>query len=127
MSVEIRHFVKGEYLPQDLRTDFESGAMCDEQWIWVAVRGNIPVAILVAAPAHIVAIVLRLVACGNAESTDVRSLLVTFVAEIKKRGYLGYLTWLDPTKERELALMKIIRMANGFQMNAPQVVCGGLV
>jgi len=124
VSVKIRNLVVGEALPERLCTGYETG-QCDPRWIWVAERDGKPVAILVTAPAHVVVILMRLVATENAEPLDVRALLVNAMAAIKERGYAGYVTWVDPTKESEKTLMEIIKTSGGGQWDRPQVACYG--
>jgi hypothetical protein len=97
------------------------------EWIWVVERDGKPVGILVTSPAHIVVILLRIVMSPEAEGTDARALILGAFREIKERGYKGYTTWLDPTKEPENAFIRIIRAIGGFQLLNPQIVCcGGL-
>lgn len=123
MSLKIRNFVKGEELPDSLKVGFENGNQPD--WIWVAERDCKIVAILIAAPAHIVAILLRLASTEDAESTDVRVLLVNAVKEIKARGFEGYVTWLNPEGSVEKKLHDIIMAGGGIQLPQPMFFCLG--
>lgn len=123
--MNVRNLIPRERLPKELRTGYEATAM--PEWIWIAERNGYPVGILVAAPAHGVVILMRLATTPDAEGTDVRTLLVAAFREMKMRGYRGYTTWLDPTKEPENAFIRIIRAIGGFQLLNPQVACcGGL-
>jgi hypothetical protein len=124
MSLKIRNLVLGEELPERLRTGYETG-QCDDRWIWVAERDGKPVAILVTAPAHIVVILVRIVATEDALSTDVGALILKARREVRKRGYKGYVVWVDPTRETESSMIGIIRKTGGFQMPDVQVACGG--
>jgi hypothetical protein len=117
--------LKDEVLPEGLRTGFDVGPACDPQWIFVLERDGAPVVLLVAAPAHVMVVLLRLVACGDANVGDVRHLLLGAFKMMKERGYLGYVTWVDPTRAIEQALLTLIRHSGGTQMTMPQVSCCG--
>lgn len=123
MSLKIRNFVKGEELPAELSSGFEKGNQ--PEWIWVAERDSKIVAILVAAPAHIVAILLRLASTDDAEPMDVRVLLVNAVKDIKDRGFEGYVTWLSPDTGVEKKLYEIIMAGGGIQLPQPMFFCAG--
>jgi hypothetical protein len=123
MSVTIRNLVKGEELPEELKTGFEHGSM--PSWIWVAEREGKIVGLVIAAPAHIVAILLRLVSTPEAHPTDVRALLIQVMHDIKERGFKGYITWLDPTREIENSLLSIVEMAGGVKFPNQQVMVFG--
>lgn len=123
MSLKIRNFVKGEALPEALTVGFEKGNQPD--WIWVAERDCKIVAILIAAPAHIVAILLRLASTDDAHPMDVRVLLVNAVKDIKERGFEGYVTWLSPESGTEKKLYDIIMAGGGIQLPQPAFFCVG--
>lgn len=125
MSIKIRHFVKGEPLDGVLKTGFEEGDM--PEWIWCAERDGKVVAVLIAAPAHVVAILLRVASTPEAMVNDVRILLVTALNEMKERGFLAYVTWLNPARPNEGALMRIIEAGGGIRAAEEQVLCGGRV
>ena len=121
----VRNYIKGEPLPEQLRTGFENGSM--PEWIWVCERDGKIVCLLVAAPAHIVVILLRVLSTLDAKITDMRSLLVHALSDIKERGFSAYITWLNPEKPNENALLNIIKNANGIEMEEEQVLCGGKI
>jgi len=128
MSVKIRNYVKGEPLPAVLCNGYESGKNVMADWIWVVVLNARKItAILVTSPAHIMVLFIRLLSTEDAEINDVRTLLSHAVSEMKKRGYNGYFTWLDPTKEMDQRLMGIFRSSGGTQFTQPQVLCAGRV
>ena len=124
--MNVRNFKLGEELPLEIQTGFEKG-MCDPNWIWVVERDGRIVASLIAAPAHIVVILLRLCSTEYAHPLDVRALLLTVVAAIKERGYYGYMVWADPTRPPEKALIEIVKAAGGFELPNAQVACAGRV
>jgi hypothetical protein len=122
--MKIRNFILGEELPEQLKSGFEGG-MCDPSWIWVVERDGKIVASLIAAPAHIVVILLRLLATPDAHPFDVRALLLAVTSEIKARGYNGYMVWADPTRETEKSLIDIVVATGGVQLPNTQVACAG--
>jgi hypothetical protein len=126
MTATIRNLVKGETLPERLRTGFEGGN-CMPEWIFLAEREGKLVAILVASPAHIVVMILRLIATEEAGPYDVRSLLLEFVETVKARGYGGYMTMVNPENEAEATLGRIIEQTGGLKIPKPQYVCVGAV
>jgi hypothetical protein len=115
--------IAGETLPDELKTGFEVGNM--PEWIWVAEREGKLVAMLIAAPAHIVAILLRILSTPDAELTDVRALLANAVRDMRERGFKGYVTWLNPERSNEAALLSIIQHTGGLKFSEPQVFCFG--
>jgi hypothetical protein len=121
----IRNLKNDDQLPDSLKTGFEQGQMKD--WIWVVERDTKIVAILIAAPAHVVAILLRLLSTEDAHPLDVRTLLVTAMKEIKERGFKAYVTWLNPNRPAESALLSIIQSAGGVNLDEPQVICAGRI
>lgn len=123
MSLKIRNFMKGEELPDALAAGFEKGNQ--PEWIWVAQRDGKITAILIAAPAHIVAILLRLASTDDAEPMDVRTLLVNAIKDIKERGFEGYVTWLNPEGGMEKKLHDIIMAGGGVQLPQPMFFCLG--
>jgi len=119
----VRNLIPGEALPKELQTGYEQTPM--PEWIWVVERDGKPVGVLVTSPAHLVVILMRLSTTSDAEGTDARTLLIGAFREMKARGYKGYTTWLDPTREPENAFIRIIRAIGGYQLLCPQVACCG--
>ncbi len=122
--MRIRHLIKGELLPETLRSGYETG-MCDPEWIWIAEHEEKPVAILVTAPAHVVAILIRIISTDDAPHTAINMMLNHAFVEMQLRGYRGYVTWLNPGNEAERTLVGIIRSAGGTQITEPLVCCVG--
>lgn len=125
--MKIRHYIPGEILPDKLKTGYESGQNCDPQWIWIAENDGKPVAILVTAPAHVVAILMRIICTDDAPKTAVHAILAHSFVEMMERGYKGYVTWVNPSgTDAERALLGIVRAAGGVQFTELQVCCSGL-
>lgn len=121
----VRNLILGEELPDLLKTGFETGACTDTSWIWVVEREGQIVASLIACPAHIVVILLRLVATPDAHPLDVRALLLKATLDIKERGYNGYMVWADPNRQNEKSLIDIVIASGGVQLPGTQVACAG--
>jgi hypothetical protein len=121
--MNIRNMVKGDKLPEELRTGFETGSM--PEWIWVVERDGKIVGLLIAAPAHIVAILLRVVSTSEAHPNDMRALLIRVMHDIKERGFKGYITWLDPSREIENSLLSIVELSGGVKFPNQQVMVFG--
>src|SRR5690349_5986125 len=124
--MSVRTMCQGERLPEGLRTGYEGGR-CDPNWIFLVERDGKPVSILVAAPVHIVVLLVRMVSTPEAHVNDIRSLLVYFVKTVKERGYSGYITYLGLHLQQEKALADIIKAAGGTQIEEPQFLCVGTV
>jgi hypothetical protein len=124
---EVRNYIPGEWLPERLRTTFESCAGTDPRWIFVILRNEKPVGILVLAPAHAYLIMLRVIMDyeSGAEVNDLRTLLKKSAIVCRERGFMGYATWLDPTSVEERQLMGIFLRTGGKQLMNPQVLCCG--
>jgi hypothetical protein len=127
MSIKIRNMVKGEELPEALRTGYESADNADFDWIWVAEHEGRITAIFVTAPAHVAVLFIRLISTSDAHPNDVRAILVYACAVMKERGFQAYFTWLDPTKEVERTLMDIFIGAGGTKFPNEQILCMGVV
>jgi hypothetical protein len=123
--MQVRNLIVGEELPEELRTGFEAGPCTDPEWIWVVERDEKIVASLIAAPAHIVAILLRIVATPDAHSLDVRSLLLRATVDIKARGFNGYMVWADPERPNEKSLIDIVVASHGVKLPGTYVACAG--
>ena len=124
--MKVRNLILGEPLPDALKTGFES-CQCDPRWIWVVEHDGKLTGLLAVAPAHVFVILLRIVMTEDAGTTDARALLAESVAEIKRRGYRAYLTWVNPENRAEAQLMSIVERSGGMAMSEKQVLCWGKV
>lgn len=122
--ITIRNYIPGEPLPAALATGYEGG-QCDPRWIWIAALDDAPVAVLVAAPAHVTVILMRLIVLPAA-SAAIAPLLRHALDECNARGYLTYVTWVDPSRPVEASLLRIVRASGGMQIARPQVACVGI-
>ena len=96
--MQVRHPREGDVLPIPL--EFEH---FDPEWVWV--YGN---AILIAAPAHDVVMLLRLVRYGDmASPLWTHRLFQHVLKECRNRGFKRYMTWLGSGIEDEEKLQEI--------------------
>jgi hypothetical protein len=121
----IRTMRKGEALPPELKTGYERGNSMPE-WIFLAEEDGQPTAILVAAPAHIVVVLMRVVATPKAKVTALRSLLLYFLETIRERGYNGYFVMINPEIQQEAALGRIVEATGGVKIPEPHYFCVGV-
>lgn len=123
--MNVRNLILGEELPPELVTGYEKG-QCDPDWIWVADYNGKPVGILVTAPAHIAVILLRLVMAEGAPPTAAGALLAQAFAEMKARGYSGYIIWLGETQSVEKQLLRMVEATGGGVLEHSMSLCYGL-
>lgn len=120
-STQVRNIEDGDALPESLYTGFEAMPM-DSDWAWIAVKKATINGILIAAPCHGIAFIARLVVRKNAPFETLPLLLRKFFRDAKDRGFSGFMTYLDPTRKEESALLGLVRKAGGQQITLPQVL-----
>jgi hypothetical protein len=120
-STEVRNVEDGDCLPESLYTGFEKMPM-DSDWAWIAVKKATINGILIAAPCHGVVFIARLVVRRDAPFETLPLLLRNFFKDAKGRGFSGFITYLDPTRDEESALLRLVRKAGGQQVTTPQVL-----
>jgi GNAT superfamily N-acetyltransferase len=103
----------GEVIPSSLEAAFDLLGQIDPDWVWVLdVDGTIK-GVLVASPAHGVAVVWRVVVEPGASSMGLGKLLRAFLRTCRQRGIRGYLTMLSLSRETESRLAKILEHSGG--------------
>lgn len=101
-------------------TGFERGAIMRE-WVWVAMRGLTPIAVILAAPMH--SLVYLMVVRAH-EPDGERVLLGLFrkcIRDCRNRGFKAFWMHLDPEKP-ERRFIKIVRRMGGKQHIDPQIM-----
>lgn len=99
----VRLLRRGEHLPLDV--GFKN---LDPDWVWVnLVNGEIVAAVL-ACPCHGMVEIVRLVAIRQHSLVP---LLRQVVRDCHRRGFAGYIVWLDPERAGEQKLMRILERA----------------
>lgn len=117
-TTTIRHANALDIIPLALEAGFDRLNRLDYEWIWViedegSIRG-----ILIAAPCHGCVWVYRLACLPNTPTIQLIKLLRTFLHDIKQRGNVGLLTFLDPKRQTESKLERILRRLGG-KTNGP--------
>jgi hypothetical protein len=116
-------------IPEALKADENWPLLqLDEEWVWL-VRdedGEI-VGILIAAPCHGLVFIWRIKMLENAPYWALGNLLRRFIRDLRKRGCLGYITFLDVcNKSAEAALARIAFRAGALFTTATTVVVGSV-
>lgn len=124
-TITIRNLKPGEQLPDTLPTGFEVWNRFDREWVWLMEFHGQPVACMVAAPAHGLAILLRIVATKDAPLGWGVIILRRVLSDIRERGYLSFTTFLDTDNEAELKLGRICERAGAIFIPANGVWAAG--
>lgn len=109
-GVRVRQMRPGESLPPSFELGFDQLGKLDPEWVWIADRLGTPVGCLVASPCHGVAIVWRLV---SQDGRCLWRLLHSFNRSLHGRGYVGYMTMLDPEIPMQVRLQRLITRSGG--------------
>ena len=99
----------------------------DPDWVWVSYDGSgRVVGMLIAAPCHGLAFLWRIKILPGAPRWTLGSLLRRFFRDMRKRGVLGYIAFLDANRPEEQALLRIAFKAGGMYVTATTLVCGSV-
>jgi hypothetical protein len=123
-SIYARHLSPWESLSSELSRGLERLGELDFHWTWVASDGSRILGVLVAAPVHGIALVLKLNMALEAPKTAIIPLLRLFLRDMKERGVKGYLTWFDPSREAEKKFIRIAQRAGETMSWDAKVVAG---
>ena len=122
-EVTVRNMRFGESVPTEL--ELVHGFVLDYAWVWVLeVRGKVLGALYVA-PAHGIAILMRVCLLPTAPSWSLGRLLRKMLEDIDKRGYKGYAVCLDPDRPEEQKLLRVVARAKG-KIFGKGVIVGGM-
>ena len=98
-------------------SDFELGfdhlKQLDKQWVWVAETYGKLVGVIMASPVHGIAMVWRLQTLPDQPFSVLAKLLRTFIADIRQRGYSGYMTLLNTNVDKQQKLANIVERTGG--------------
>jgi hypothetical protein len=122
--VTIRNLRAEEKLPSHFRTGYENMPVMPD-WCWLAEENGKALGALLAAPAHGVLFLMRLYTIDGAPTEVTTSLLLQCLSDADKRGYQGFLTYVNPQREAEGKLMMIAELWGGFQAPEVQVAIAG--
>jgi hypothetical protein len=118
--ITVRTLRTDEPMPQHLGTGYESMPVMND-FVWVAEKGEKIIGILMAAPCHGCVFFVRLCAEKDAPPMTVPLLFRKCVRDCHARGFKGYFTYVDPTREAERKFIPICRKAGGLQIASVQV------
>jgi len=120
-----RHLDPKESIPQ-FGHGIPDHPLVDREWIWIAYKSSNdqPVALIAAAPYAGVAMLMRIYATEDAPKSVFVGMLRKSLADIRARGYNGYITYLSPEKEREVGLSKMVMRAGGQRLDSAILYCG---
>ena len=125
--VSIRNLLPTDTIPfadmqrGGLPVGFESFPLdCD--WTWVALADNAIVALLVAGCAQSLLLLLRMTATPQAPACVALLLLRKAFKDARRRGCLGFLTFLADSAAAESQLMRIVQRAGGDLTPSPSGV-----
>lgn len=93
----------------------------DPEWTWVATRGLEITGLLVTGYCFPFILLLRIAATPTASPTTSLLLLRSALRDAKRRGLVGYLTFLSDSAAAEGALMRIVQRAEGKMLPASGV------
>ena len=119
----VRLLKESESLPAFFEAGFDQLGQLDPQWVWVAERRGQIVGCIVSSPCHGVALIWRLVALP--ESNCLLPMCRRFMADCRKRGLKGYMTWTNSENETQNHLQRIIKRIGGeVAPNNYQLIAG---
>lgn len=121
-QTRVRFLRKEDRIPAELRIGFDLLGQLDPEWIWVVEEAGSIRGVLVAAPCHGVAMVYRLALVPGTPVGSLTALLRMFLKDLRARGYVGYLTFVDPASKIQAKLKRLIERAGGQQVGNPHVV-----
>lgn len=100
---------------------FESFPL-DCEWTWVALIDDSIVALLVAGQVQSLLLLLRIAVTSNAPPATCLVLLRRAFRDARRRGCLGFLTFLSDSAAAESQLMRIVQRADGDLTPSPSGV-----
>jgi hypothetical protein len=103
----------GEVIPSELEAGFDILGQLDPDWVWVLDSSGEIKGVLVASPAHGVAMIWRIIIAPGASSMALGKLLRSFLKDCRARGIRGYLTMVSPSGESQSRLARIIEHSGG--------------
>lgn len=107
-------------MPQHLDTGFEKLPVMNE-FVWVAEKNGKMTGILMVAPCHGIIFIVRLRTEFGAPPTTVHHLFRQCMRDCLERGYKGYFTYVDPSREAERKFISICQRAGGMLIEPLQV------
>jgi len=113
-------------MPEGFSTGYENMPL-QTDWVWVAEKDGKPEGVLMVAPCHGLIYMMRLCAKKEASPMVAVCLLRACMRESKRRGFTGFFTHIDPTKEMDRRILRTCRKSGCIQMLMPQVMLVGSI
>ncbi|SRR5713226_6799215 len=107
-------------MPQHLDTGFENMPVMND-FVWVAEQDGKVIGTLMASPCHGLIFLARLRVDKSAPISTVTFLFRKCIKDCLDRGFKGYFTFIDPSREIERRMLPICVKAGGLQIQAVQV------
>jgi hypothetical protein len=125
--ISIRNLLPDDIIPFSSLTrggvpvGFESFPLdCD--WTWIAIHNSSIVGLLIAGQCQSLFFLLRIAATPDAPSATPLLLLRQAFRDAKRRGSIGFLTFLSDSAAAESQLMRIVQRAGGDLIPSPSGV-----
>lgn len=124
-AISARVMEPGECIPENLVDAFTKMPSLDLNWVWTVVdESGTTVGLIVAAPCHGVAMILRVKTVEGAPSSALIVLLRKFFADVRKRGLAGFMTFLDANTDTEKRLLVLSKKIGGKIIGMPVCAVG---
>ncbi len=99
----------------------------DSDWVWLAEDGDRVVGVLIAASCHGLVFIWRVKMVADAPHWALGRLFRRFIRDLRRRGCLGYITFLDVVnRPAEQALARIAFRAGAHFTTATTVIYGSV-
>jgi hypothetical protein len=102
-----------DVIPAELESGFDLLGQLDPDWVWVLAQDEKIKGVLIASPAHGVAMIWRITVAKDASQMALFKLLRAFLRDARSRGLRGYLTIVSPSSESQKRLTGIFEKAGG--------------
>lgn len=99
----------------------------DPNWVWLAEEEGRVVGVLIASNCHGLVFIWRVKMLPDASYWALGKFFRKFIRDIKERGCLGYLTFLNMHRPEEAALARIAYRAGANFTTATSVVYGSVI
>lgn len=107
---QLRH---EDTIPSSLEAAFDILHQLDPQWVWVLDDCGVITGVLVASPAHGMAVIWRISISPSASHVAPVRLLRVFLRDIRRRGMRGYMTVVNLNSSTQAQLARIIERSGG--------------
>jgi hypothetical protein len=107
-------------MPQHLGTGFEQMPVMKD-FVWIAEEDGKVIGMLMASPCHGLVFLARLRIEKYAPASTVTCLFRKCIKDCLDRGFKGYFTFIDPSREIERRMLPICVKAGGMQIQDLQV------